>query len=58
VQYLLQIPGLGYTLILAINESDFLVVQGIVLTVSILVVAINFFFDFIINIVDPRISRE
>jgi len=52
VQYLLQIPGLGYTLILAINESDFLVVQGIVLTVSILVVAINFFFDFIINIVD------
>jgi ABC-type dipeptide/oligopeptide/nickel transport system permease subunit len=33
VQYLLQIPGLGYTLILAINESDFLLVQGIVLTV-------------------------
>ena len=58
VQYLLQIPGLGYTLILAINSSDFLVVQGIVLTVSVLVVAINFFFDFIINIVDPRISRE
>ena len=28
------------------------------LTVSVLVVAINFFFDFIINIVDPRISRE
>jgi peptide/nickel transport system permease protein len=58
VQYLLQIPGLGYTLILAINSSDFLVVQGIVLTVSVLVVAINFFFDFVINIVDPRISRE
>jgi ABC-type dipeptide/oligopeptide/nickel transport system permease component len=34
------------------------VVQGIVLTVSVLVVAINFFFDFVINIVDPRISRE
>ena len=58
VQYLLQIPGLGYTLILAINMSDFLVVQGIVLTVSVLVVAINFFFDFVINVVDPRISRE
>jgi peptide/nickel transport system permease protein len=58
VQYLLQIPGLGYTLILAINSSDFLVVQGIVLTVSVLVVGINFFFDFIINMVDPRISRE
>jgi peptide/nickel transport system permease protein len=58
VQYLLAIPGLGYTLILAINSSDFLVVQGIILTVSVLVVAINFFFDFVINIVDPRISRE
>jgi peptide/nickel transport system permease protein len=58
VQYLLQIPGLGYTLIQAIDMSDFLVVQGIVLTVSVLVVLINFFFDFVINIVDPRISRE
>ena len=58
VQYLLAIPGLGYTLILAINSSDFLVVQGIILTVSVLVVAINFLFDFIINMVDPRISRE
>ncbi|MGB8197907.1 MAG: ABC transporter permease [Acidimicrobiales bacterium] len=58
VQYLLQIPGLGYTLIQAIEMSDFLLVQGIVLTVSVLVVLINFFFDFIINLVDPRISRE
>jgi peptide/nickel transport system permease protein len=58
VQFLLQIPGLGYTLIQAIGQSDFLLVQGIVLVVSVLVVTINFVFDFIINIVDPRISRE
>ena len=58
VQYLLAIPGLGYTLIQAIYESDFLLVQGIVLTVSVGVVLINFIFDFAINIVDPRISRE
>jgi peptide/nickel transport system permease protein len=58
VQYLLAIPGLGYTLISAINMSDFLLVQGIVLTVSVGVVLINFIFDFVINIVDPRISRE
>ena len=58
VQYLLAIPGLGYTLITAINMSDYLLVQGIVLTVSVGVVVINFIFDFIINIVDPRISRE
>jgi peptide/nickel transport system permease protein len=58
VQYLLNIPGLGYTLIQAINESDYLLVQGIVLVVSVGVVLINFIFDFVINIVDPRISRE
>ena len=58
VQYLLAIPGLGYELIAAINTSDYLLVQGIVLVVSVGVVVINFIFDFIINIVDPRISRE
>jgi peptide/nickel transport system permease protein len=58
VQYLLDIPGLGYTLISAIGYSDYLVVQAIVLVVSVGVILINFFFDFLINIVDPRISRE
>jgi peptide/nickel transport system permease protein len=58
VQYLLDIPGLGYTLIASIGLSDYLVVQGIVLVVSVGVILINFFFDFLINIVDPRISRE
>ncbi len=58
VQYLLDIPGLGYTLIQAIGLSDYLVVQGIVLVVSVGVILINFIFDFIINVVDPRISRE
>lgn len=58
VQYLLDIPGLGYTLISAIGLSDYLVVQGIVLVVCVGVILINFFFDFLINVVDPRISRE
>ncbi len=58
VQYLLSIPGLGYTLIQSIGLSDYLVVQGIVLVVSVGVILINFAFDLIINIVDPRISRE
>jgi peptide/nickel transport system permease protein len=58
VQYLLSIPGLGYMLIYSIGRSDYLVVQGIVLVVSVGVILINFFFDFVINVVDPRISRE
>jgi peptide/nickel transport system permease protein len=58
VQYLLSIPGLGYQLIAAIGTSNYLVVQGIVLIVSVGVIVINFAFDLAINIVDPRISRE
>jgi peptide/nickel transport system permease protein len=58
VENLLALPGLGYILILGINTSDYLLVQGIVFVVSVGVVVINFVFDFIINLVDPRISRE
>jgi peptide/nickel transport system permease protein len=58
VEYLLQIPGLGYTLITAIDTSDYILVQDIVLVVSIGVVLVNFFFDFLTNLIDPRISRE
>jgi peptide/nickel transport system permease protein len=58
VQYLLAIPGLGFQLLGAIGRSDYLVVQGIVLVVSVGVIVINFAFDLAINIADPRISRE
>jgi glucose dehydrogenase len=46
------------TLIAAINTSDYLLVQDIVLVVSVGVVLINFLFDFTVNLIDPRISRE
>jgi len=59
VQYLLAIPGLGYELIVqGLEKSDYLLVQGIVFTVSVAIVVISFVFDFIINLVDPRINRE
>jgi peptide/nickel transport system permease protein len=58
VQFILAMPGLGYQLIAAIGRSDYLLVQGIVLVVSVGVILINFAFDFATNLVDPRISRE
>lgn len=58
VQYLLSIPGLGYELIESVGLSDYLVVQGIVLVVCVGVILINFGFDLLTNIVDPRIRRE
>ena len=58
VQFLLAIPGLGFTLVTAINANDYLLVQGIVLIISAAVVIVNFIFDFIIFLVDPRIARD
>jgi peptide/nickel transport system permease protein len=58
IQYLLAIPGLGYMLVIGIGSSDFVLVQGIVLFISIFVVLINFLFDFIVTLVDPRIARD
>ena len=58
VELLLQLPGLGFQLISAINQDDYTVVQGITLVVAVAVVLINFVFDFIFTVVDPRIARD
>ena len=58
VELLLQLPGLGFQLISAINQDDYTVVQGITLVVAVAVVVINFVFDFIFTVVDPRIARD
>ena len=58
VQYLLAIPGLGKTLIQAIQLQDYLVIQSTVLVVAVSVIVINFIVDFITTLVDPRIARD
>jgi peptide/nickel transport system permease protein len=58
VELLLQMPGLGYQLISSVNQDDYTVVQGITLFVAVAIVLINFIFDFLFTIVDPRIARE
>ena len=58
VELLLQMPGLGYQLIFSVNQDDYTVVQGITLVVAVAIVLINFFFDFLFTVVDPRIARD
>jgi peptide/nickel transport system permease protein len=57
VEYLLQLPGLGYVLVNSIDQVDYIVVQGVVLVVAVAVVLINFLCDFLFTVVDPRITR-
>jgi peptide/nickel transport system permease protein len=58
VELLLQLPGLGFQIISAINQDDYTVVQGITLVVAVVIVLVNFVFDFIFTVVDPRIARD
>ncbi len=58
VEYLFAIPGLGYTLVVAVNQRDYLVVQGITLVVALAYVVLQFIIDFLFTVVDPRVIRE
>jgi peptide/nickel transport system permease protein len=58
VEFLFALPGIGYSLVQAVYQRDYLVVQGISLVVAIAFVLIQFIVDFIFTVVDPRVVRE
>lgn len=58
VEYLFALNGLGYSLVLAVNQRDYLVVQGITLVVAVAYVVLQFIIDFVFTVVDPRVTRE
>jgi len=50
-------PGLGYTLVEAILERNYPVVQGAVLVIAVIYVAVNLVVDVAYGLVDPRIRH-
>ena len=58
VEYLFALSGIGYSLVVAVNQRDYLVVQGITLVVAIAYVLLQFLVDFVFTMVDPRVTRE
>ncbi len=58
VELLFAMPGLGFALVSAVEQRDYLVVQGLSLVIAIAFVVIQFIIDFIFTIVDPRVVRE
>ena len=57
MEYLFAIAGLGYSLVIAVQQRDYLVVQGITLVVAIVYVILQFLIDFLFTVVDPRVVR-
>ena len=51
-----QLPGVGRLIVESILERDFTVVQGAVLTVTVIVVVINVLVDLLYAVIDPRIA--
>ena len=51
-----QLPGVGRLIVESIEERDFTVVQGAVLTVTAIVVLINVLVDMLYAFIDPRIA--
>lgn len=49
-------PGIALRLHEAISQRDYNVVQGIVITTSLLIVSLNLFIDILIALLDPRIE--
>lgn len=58
VEYVFNYPGLSGLLVDAVNARDYPEVQGVVLVISILFVALNLLTDLLYAALDPRIRRS
>ena len=58
IESLFAVPGLGFSLIAAINGRDILVIQGITVFIAAMFVIINTVVDLLYAVLDPRIRRK
>ncbi len=56
VEAVFAIPGMGFRVINAASGRDFPVIQGVVLTYVLIVLAINLLIDIAYRVIDPRIQ--
>lgn len=57
VEVVFAIPGLGATIVNAVLQRDFPVVQGVVLAMVVTVIVVNLIADMLYSMLDPRIAR-
>ncbi len=58
IEAVFAIPGMGSLVVAGAVSKDFPVVQGVVLTMVIVVVLTNFVIDMMYTVLDPRVGRE
>ena len=57
VEYVFNWPGLSSLLVEAVNARDYTEVEGIVLVISVLFVALNLGIDLLYGLLDPRVRH-
>jgi peptide/nickel transport system permease protein len=58
IEQLFAVPGLGFSLVAAINGRDILVIQGITVFIAVVFVVVNTIVDLLYAVLDPRIRRK
>ncbi|MFC4025055.1 ABC transporter permease [Oceanobacillus longus] len=58
IEQIFSLPGLGQLVLTAINQRDFMVVQGSVLFIAFVFVLVNLLVDILYAYLDPRISYK
>jgi len=58
IEQIFSLPGIGQTLLAAINNRDVVVVQAVVLVLAVVVVLANLIADLLYAVLDPRIRYE
>lgn len=58
IETLFAIPGLGFSLINAINGRDIVLIQGITVFIAVMFIIINTVVDLLYAVLDPRIRRS
>lgn len=58
VENLFAWPGLGASLVGAVINRDYPVIQGIILAMGVLIVVVNLVIDVVLGLIDPRIALQ
>ncbi len=57
VEVVFQIPGMGLKIFQAISAREYIELQSYVVVIALLFILLNFLFDFLYAVLDPRIRR-
>jgi peptide/nickel transport system permease protein len=58
IEVFFSIPGLGREVILAVNRSDYPVIQAITVYLAMITMVINLLVDVLYKLVDPRVVLQ